>query len=305
MIRLGALEKAATFFHSEEFEVWDISFEKFRPGFVGRIYPFDRFKTIYHRPTRRETLGVGTDVVLPDSCVVRHCATNEVFMVSKIPHTDADHDVVYDTGVSMHRPSHLLDLVRPTIMGTGDDLGALQDVIVGKMYLDLELRTTERENDAYEKFKGRFFVTMAYGIIAEQGDFLVGDGIDMRLELVYDDGGYQMGRADDVGDEREVVTYRLPLGTGAAYDPATGTYTKGTTADRLFSATVSPVKTEEGDTTTDIQSLDINLYVDFSNIGFVPEPEHEVVYNSIVYHIDSVRSDPESKQWVIKCRRKG
>ena len=302
MISLGILKGPATFFHTDSFSEWNPALERFDPSFTGRLYPFDRFKTIYHRPTRRETLGVDDNVILPDSMVIRHDASGEVFIVGETLRFDSDGNYLYDRAYSLHRPSMFLDVIRPAIQGSGDDLGPLVSTSIGKLHLDTELRTAETERDAYEKFKGRFFITMPDSLKIQKGDFLVGDGKSFRVTIQYYDGGYQMARADEFTDEREVLTYKLPTGSGAAYDPATGTYTASATVDRQFSAIVSPVSDEEASDKTELQAHYIRLYIEFDHIGFSPAPENRVVRGVDNYLIKKVKSDPESKQWVVDCR---
>jgi hypothetical protein len=303
MIALGVLKRSASFFHTDSFEVWDSASSAFIPGFTGRIYPFDRFKTIYHRPTRREMLGVPVDFSPPASLVLRHPATGEEYIIGETKKMDTDRDIPYDHAYALHRVLRTLSVVRPTIQGSGDDLGALVPVVVGLLHADLELRTSEREQDAYEKFKGRFFVTMPNSIKVQKGDFLVGGSDSFRVEVAYLDGGFQMARADDVHDERETLTYFLPTGSGASLDPATGAYTKESTVPRLFSGIVSPVDNSEADHRPGLQQPEIRVFVEREHIGFEPEVGRLIERGSDRYEVHSVRIDPESDQWILACRR--
>lgn len=303
MITLSTLRKASTFFHTDQFSVWNPVHERFDPGFTGRVYPFDRFKTIYHRPTRRETLGIRDSSSLPASRVIRHDVTAEVFIVGATLRSDSDNNRIYDIAYSLHRPSLLADLTRPTIQGAGDDLGPLVDIVVGKIHLDTELRTSEAENDAREKFKGQFFITMPSSYKVKQGDFLVCPDSTFRVQLVYEDGGYQMARADNIPDQRVVLTYKLPTNAGASYTPATGVYTGTTTVDRLFSALVSPIVRKDETDATEMQDKSVRITVEFDHIGFPPSPGEQILMGAEALTISAVRSDAESRQWLLTCRR--
>jgi hypothetical protein len=303
MISLGILKKSASFFHTDSFEVWDDASSSFVPGFIGRVYPFDRFKTIYHRPTRREMLGIPTDFTLPASKVIRHQVSMQVYLVSDTLKLDSEKEIAYDSAYALHRASRTFSVIRPTIQGSGDDLGPLVPVTVGTLHGDLELRTSEREQDAYEKFKGRFFVTLPNSIQIQRGDFLVDGGRSFRVEVQYMDGGFQMARADEMADERSVLTYYLPSGSGASFDPTTGSYTKETTVPRQFSAIVSPEDVSEAEKRPGLQDVAIRVFVERNHVGFVPEVGRKIEYGGALYEISSVRIDPESDQWILQCRR--
>lgn len=303
MISLGVLKKSASFFHTDSFEVWDAASSSFVSGFQGRIYPFDRFKTIYHRPTRREMLGIATDFSLPPSLVVRHVPSSQVYIVSDTLKLSSEKEIPYDSAYALHKVSYEFDLIRPTIQGSGDDLGPLVPVNLGLLHGDLELRTSEREQDAYEKFKGRFFVTLPNSVQIEKGDFLISGGRSFRVEVQYVDGGFQMARADEMEDKRVVLTYYLPSGSGASFDPTTGQYTKESAAPRQFSGIVSPEEVSETDKRPGLQQPGIRVFVEQSHIGFTPEVGREIEYGREMYEIASVRIDPESEQWILTCRR--
>ena len=303
MIALGVLARSARFFNNEDFEIWDDSLEDFAPGFIGRLYPFDRFKTIYHRPTRRETLGVDVGTQIPGTKVIRHVASQEVFMVGETLRFDSDGNRLYDSAYSLHRPLGMFTLLRPETLGTGDNLGPLIDVNLGPLHADLELRTSEREQDAYEEFKGRFFLTAPDSKQIQKGDFLIFGQKSYRVEVQYLDGGYQLARVDEVSNKRENLTYLLPIGLGASFDPSTGAYTKQPVAERVFTAIVSPVTDAEQTDRTELSDPQIKLYIGFSHIGFEPKIGHMIRRDDAEYKISAIRSDPESEQWILTCRR--
>lgn len=304
MTVLSRLSLASGYFQSDTFLSWDPSTDTFlSEEFVGRLYPFDRFKTIYHRPTRRETLGVEPGVSVPAGLVIKHVPSDEVFIVTATERYDTDEDTVYDRAYALHRPEFHGRIHRYAVQGSGDDLGPeiLQDI--GPVYFDQELRADKKEGEAYQSFRGNFFVTYPAGLGIQKGDFLVSDsGRSFRLDVTYLDGGFGLARAEDVAYYKRTFVYRMKQGVSGGYDAATGTYTQPTTVSRQFSATAR-YRTKEGLNASNTVEQELILYVDKPTVGFQFRLESLLIDGPDTYVINELGDGVDGDQWVIKARR--
>jgi hypothetical protein len=77
-----SLQTAATFFNYEDFNAWNPATSTFAFQLTGKLRRIDRFQTIYHRPTRRQTLSFQDGSTIPASGVLQHAPSGAVFIVS-------------------------------------------------------------------------------------------------------------------------------------------------------------------------------------------------------------------------------
>jgi len=157
---LSKLKVPASITRLDRMVFWDRSSDSFPVGntFRARVYPADRFKTIYHRPTRRETLSLHPRQKIGPSLLVKHLASGKTYALAGEDRLDSSDDTIYDTARSVHLVARG-EVFREEVQGTGDDLGPLVRVSQGTLYGDLELRTEERVPDTHREQSGSFFLT--------------------------------------------------------------------------------------------------------------------------------------------------
>lgn len=307
MSNLSRLKLAAKYFHGEIFENWARASNAWNTGFEGRIYVFDRFKTIYHRPTRRETLGIAREVTLPSDLVLKHAATDVVYMVSATDRTDVDYVNIYDRARALHRASDLGTLVRYSTQGTEDNLGVLVAVSQGYVYYDTELKSDTSDQSAFALQQGdkvgQYFVTLPDSLPAEDGDYILSSTGDyFRLDILYNDGGYLLARATGMAPNHETMVYELRTGAGGSYDPDTGVVTPATRADRNFSGYVGSLEKSDQDVEGGVD-YDLEVWVDVDHVGFTPVPGDYVRARGLRYHIDTVTKSHSGVKYRFLCGR--
>lgn len=270
MTALSRLKLAAQYFQAETFLTWDSATDTFSTtSFVGRLYPFDRFKTIYSRPTRRETLGVKESVAVPEGGVIRHNQSGDTFIVTDTERYDVDDDKQYDRAYAIHRARYHGKIVRYQTQGAGDDLGPELYTEIGPVWFDTELRADKQEDEAYHAFRGYYYLTYPITLDVRDDDYLVSDsGEWFRVDEKYIDSGFGLGRGEDVEFLKETFTYSLYTGTGGGYDPSTGVYTPPTTAARDFSGHVRIEKHLSLVDSVSAHASSLRLYVDENSVGF-------------------------------------
>lgn len=304
---LSRLKLAATFFHTESFDVWNRATDSWLSGFTGRVYVFDRFKTIYHRPTRRETLGITRETVLPADLVIRHTVTGAVYMVSATDRTDVDHVQVYDRARALHLTTTQGDLIRYATQGTGIDLGPLVAQDLGKCYYDLELRSETADQVEYAvqlgDMIGRYFLTVPDTAPIQKGDYIQGpDGTYYRLDVIYADSGFKLARAVDVAPLHEDIVYERPNSTPGGYDPATGVVTSVGRTDLTFSGYIGSLESAGQDVVVNVE-YDLEIWVDKAHVGFEPAAGDFVRARGVRYHIDKVTIGYNGTKYQLLCRR--
>ena len=297
---LSRLSLAAGFFHDERFDLWDTLLNDWvTEAFTGRLYVFDRFKTIYHRPTRRETLGIKPGVPSPAGQVIRHSSTGDIFIVTQTERFDADADKVYDRAFALHRPIGLGTLERYDSTGTPPDMGEEVPIHSEPVWYDIELRTDAEDDEAYQSYHGNYFLTMPMSTTVRKGDWILGvDGATYRVDEPYIDGGFRLARAQDVPYPKETFTYLArDLSTGG-YDPATGEYTQPQSTGYDFSAQIVKLIHSVAGDERDSHQSDLEIAVDTRTIGFTPEVGYRVIRgrDSRTYRIDEVREGSEADQ---------
>ena len=305
----GSLQKlkiAAELSQVDSFTIWDRTSNSFGEQFTARQYVADRFKSIYHRPTRRETIALPSSFSAPASLLVRNEATQDVFALSDIDRYDAAYDELYDNARALHRVS-AGEVFREAVQGTGDNLGALVRSSVGILYADLELRTEENYPDAHREQYGNFFLTCPQdpSLVLQDGDYYVFSagpysGQEFRIRERYIEAGFQLARAESRAKNTESLTYKLITAAGS-YDPTTGVVTPPTTEDRVFSATVTYAKADAG--APPILGRRLTIYVPTGNVGFAFASEGRIVRGSDTYEIRDVSVGADNLQWILEVER--
>jgi hypothetical protein len=287
---------------------WDRASDSFPVSneFQGRVYPADRFKTIYQRPTRRETLSIPSTQAINTSHLVLHRAMNEVFAVSEVPRWDSSSDTVYDTARALHRVTQGR-VYREATQGTGDNLGALVRSDEGVLYGDLELRTEVRLPDAHREQYGDYFLTCPYdsALILQDGDYFSFEdgfysGKEFRVREAYTEAGFQLARVESREKDVEDMVYELITAAGG-YSATTGSVIPQTVSDRAFSGTVTNTETDSDGQT--LAGKDITIYVYLEHVGFDFLIDGIIRRNGFRYKIYSTKIGADGEQWIIKALR--
>jgi hypothetical protein len=300
-----ALKTAAGFFQHESFSPWDADTDTFGPSFIGRLQRVDRFRTIYHRPTRRQQLAFQADVTLPTSGIVRHDPTGEVFLLSGTLETEWHKgDQLYERLVALHRaspPSGGLGSYQPTqVLGAGDDLGVVVLGASQPVYYDTELRTVSNEQGLEEATTGEELGVYSKNITPESGDFFLLGGEYYRITYPYIDGGFSLTRMVKEDPSFVTLIYDYGTATDGGYDPATGTVIPPTSATRLVSAI--PGKREMArDRESQDYTKTAELFIYQRHVGFEPKVDDTFTLDSQLYKILSVGEDTQEKQWIIEA----
>jgi hypothetical protein len=297
----AALSTSSTFFMKDRLQCWNPTTDTFGDEFIGRIERVDRFKTIYNRPTRRETLTFVDGITLPDSGVIKRVDTNEVFLVSETIHTEIwQGEQTYEHIVALHRvtPSSGGVAVYQEIgtSGVGEDLGQVSVQSQTPVYLDIELRTLVQERDAVEVETEQLFAHFSLNVSPSPGDFFVFGGEYYRIANFYTDSGFNSARL--VQEPPNFSTIIFKVATGApSYDPATGEVTESTDA-RAVSCLIrknSTITTRDNE----VRSRQLDFFVYNRHIGFTPKVGKKVTFDKIEYEIIEVSLALSEQQWHI------
>jgi hypothetical protein len=283
---------------------WDAVNEAFVSGFTGRLTRIDRFRTLYHRPTRRQKLTFSKDVSLPSSYVVKRDADDEVFVVSETLEREFwRNDDNYDNVVTLHRvvgPSGgVVEHHAARTSGAGDDLGAVTVANVGPGFADFELRTTQREDVTEDVELGNYLVTYSKGIAAQVGDYLKFGDDYYRLSHLYFDSGFYAARAYREAPAYVTAEYQFRNPPQISYDPTTGAVTEPAPATRQVSLLVSK-RTTRADAGGDKPDLELEAFVYTHHIGFVPQLLDKLTIDSTVYRVLEVEYSQLQLQWRLR-----
>ena len=296
------LKTSASYFLKDTFEAWDASTNTFSGEIPVRLHRADRFKTIYHRPTKRQKISVMQGVSLPSSGVIRHTATNEVFLTSVFEETEIwQGQEVYEKLVTLHRAEPLSGgyaEFRPvTVSGSGDNLGAVSYSVPEHSYAELELRTVGEESGSLEVDIGQMTAHLSRNVLASPGDFLIFGGDYYRIVFPYSDSGFRAARLVKEDPNYQTITYKLDTGT-AGYNPVTGAFSQGT-QDRLVSALIGDAQTER-DRQSSAYNRMLSLYIYQAHIGFPPKVGDKIVHDGTTYEILKVTENQRELQWRVE-----
>jgi len=294
-----SLSTSTDYFLHDDFESWDPATNTFLPGLQGRFHRADRFKTIYHRPTRRHKISLTGDTALPASGVIRHTKTQEVFLTSVLEEEEIwQGQEVYERLVTLHRAvpfsGGYAQFHPVTVAGSGDNLGEVSYAAFDPAYIEIELRTASDEKDSLDVSIGDFNCHLSRNITPDPGDYFLFNGTYYRVAIPYSDSGFRAARLVKEEPHYETLTYKLDTGT-SGYDPVTGTFSAGT-ADRLVSAIFGDAETMR-DRTSGAYNRVISAFVYQRHIGFTPKVGDKVVHNGQEYEILKVAENQRELQW--------
>jgi hypothetical protein len=298
-----SLAASAARWRNDEFSYWDPATNLFSTTTVlGRLFRADRFTTIYHRPTRRSTIGLLE--AAPASGVVRRRLGGDIFLLSDTQRQEVfQGDHVYDTLRASHlvtAPSGGLAEFHPaTLAGTGDDLGAVSLATAVPVYLDLELQTAVSPNDSEETLSGRWLINYSRNVAPKPGDYFKMGDRWFLVQMPYVDGGFYLLRSLEAVVGYHTFTYQLKTGTGSGYNPITGTVGSPETP-RVFSALRGLESMESTATAQATSKRRLELFVYTHHIGFTPNAGDTIKDATRTYRVESVVMRREELQWKIE-----
>lgn len=299
-----SLRSAAARFQHDEFHPWieaDGAFDTSAEAIiVGRLFRIDRFTTIYHRPTRRRQITLPPRTVLPQSLVVKHRLTGEIFILSQSHRMDSVAASVYDDIVTGHLampPSGGRGTVfRPTLQGTLDDPGPAELIEIADTYMDVELRTTENVANAEEQTVANTMIVISSSVSVADNDWVRLNGANYKVTEPYFDGGFTYVRALKEPYDLSVLTYYFDTGFGGGYDPETGVVTQTVTEAKQISGIVV-LKQETASGTGEVEAWSGKAYIDVNMITWKPTINHSIEYAGVKYKIVSVTLGKAAVQW--------
>lgn len=295
---LALLAKSANIAHTETLQVWDRASNSYAAWAKGRLHPYDRFKSIYHRPVQRETLAVPAGTALPASLVLKVPSSGTLFAISTTPKQDAVFDSVFDLAIALHRVSPGT-VRRPAVTGTGDNLGAVVLQSMGTQHFGVELHTLKGDEYLAVDQTGVYLLTTTFERQLQDGDLLTLDGVEYEVQEAYNDSGFQAMKALQHVEPYEDMVYELAT-TGGGYNPTTGVVGSSVIANRAFSGVVKVVVSESG---PDTFSKEIEVFVRTQHVGFSFKDNGTIRRGSDKYRIRSIGQSMDRKQWRIRADR--
>jgi hypothetical protein len=299
-----SLKTAAQAFHGDRFYGWDATTDTFTRPFYGRLFIADRFKTIYNRPTRRQKLTMPEGVRLPASYVIRRQQDSEVFLLSTlvekeywkgVEHYDSIgtvHRAMPDTGGAATHHAY-------GTTGSGAALGTVGVTASTKVYVDLEMRTTESE-DLTEKLKtGHYVCYHSVNVEFTPGDYLEFDGKHYRVEVETFDSGFGFSRLVQEDPCYTNGVYYYEGSATVAYNPATGVASSSGAVSTPFSF-IPGFMVDSFDSSSQSYDNDSTIYVYARHLGFTPKAEDRVEIGGKTLRVKRVEHSALQLQWKLE-----
>lgn len=203
------LKRIALKHANEPMEAWDPVTESWVPNFfVARIDLTDRFLSNFNRPTRMRMMLHDDQAVFPDSRVIRHPGTHDVYMLGTT-RKDARKGVPY-VGLTLCRlateipggSAGYATITRKVPQGPSSDPGWLVETVFAKTFVDTEFLSSADEVGATDLRIERFNAFMPLSAQAQQWDFLTLQGVRYRVVDTFADSGLFATRLDREEDVR-------------------------------------------------------------------------------------------------------
>lgn len=297
------LSRIATHFNAPEFEYLDPTTRQWMEGFSGRLAISDRFLSNFNRPTRKRMLYTGYDVDLSSWDVARLKSTGEIYLLGV-----SRRDTFKTNGTTQLTVCHMVTpglsagvaaIERPTVAGSGDDLGWVVMQPVAESYLDLELRATSREPGSKEVEVGSY-----YGFAEAHGDIVKGDrmtlnGIPYVVDEVAYDSEFKMLRMTDRDVHYVDMVFTIATGTPVR-NRVTGEYETAEVTRNVSGLWVDLHDTNNGFSPDAVDYSEVRISVD--HIGFDPKPDMAVQLDGKAYTVAYVELAEYRRQWIVRLK---
>ena len=301
------LNKIAQARMGEWFASWDG--DKFvQNSFNGRIAIFDRFLSIYNRPTRKRQLYVKPGTLLPTSLVIQHQASGEMYIVGQ-GRADARDDVAEgNTYVEMYMlhtctpnpdgSSGVALHTRKEVQGPDNDPGWLVNVELGGVFMDMEFRTSSAEEGMYDSKTENFYAWAPLPVKVNQHDFFSLNGINYRVVDTFVDAGMRGLRLDREPDNRVDFVIRVegnPVFNPITYEEETSVKDYNVTGTVTSLTDLARWRVESRTNST------ITVVIDEKHIGFTPTPNMVIMYQGLERRIRDVSTQAGERQFTVTC----
>lgn len=301
------LNKIAQARMGEWFASWDG--EKFvRNSFKGRIAIFDRFLSIYNRPTRKRQLYVKPGTRIPESLAIQHQASGEIYIVGQ-GRADARDDVdggkAYVDMYMLHNctpnpdgSSGLALHTRKEAQGPDHDPGWLVNTDLGSVFMDMEFRTSSAEEGMYDSKTENFYAWAPLPVKVNQHDFFELNGISYRVVDTFVDAGMRGLRLDREPDNRVDFVIRVvgnPVFNPVTYEEETNIEDFNVTGTVTSLTDLARWRVETRTNST------ITVVVDEKHIGFTPTPNMVIMYQGLERRIRDVSTQAGERQFTLTC----
>lgn len=302
------LNKIAQTRMGESFSAW-VSGDTFvENAFKGRVHLTDRFLSIYNRPTRKRQLFVRPGTKLPETYVMRHQSTGEVYILGN-GRQDARDDV---DGGKAYSDMYILHLCTPTSGGSSglaiqkrkvpkgppENPGWLVEEVISETFIDMEFRTSSAEEGIYDTKTENFYAWTPITVEAFQHDVFELDGRSYRVVDTFTDAGMRGLRLDRERDNR--VDFTITFTGPTVYNK--DTYKMETTSGTHNVTGTVREKTDLALWRSESRTAPgIEVVIEEDHIGFIPKPNMKISYQGKERIIKDVASSVGDRQFSLVC----
>lgn len=290
------LVAAARYFDTTWFDSYDAASQQWElRAFKGQLKKADTFVSIWNRPTRKRMLYTQPGQE-PPTPIIRVNGTTQVMLVGT-NHPDFTSSRHYRNVQTLHEARGQAAITRL-------DRYTTPSVVVerrsqGNVFVDFELRSIEEDLNRTVNHYGHYFAFMASNSQIKKHDVLTFEGKDYFIIDLYVDSGFLSARVEQRQDERQILSYTQV--NSNTYNHNTQAVTETVTAHTVV-ARVATVKKDQLPN-SDILSNYLRVLLDpqFSP-GLIPKPNDKITVSGQVYHVESVRAEPNNTEFDLVVR---
>lgn len=283
------LFQAAKYFDLQRFENYDFTTNAWAGTyFEGQLKKSDTFQTIYHRPTRKRMLYCVPGQT-PASTVVRVETTGEQFIVGALQE-DSHQNTHYRNVYALHKPRGIATITRLAPTGPSNDPGWAIQTTVETMFVDLEMRSVNENEDDTLTHRGHFFATLPFNSLLQRSDLITLDGEPYYVLERYIDSNMVAARVAQHRDPRENFVYWRHGPDGYSGGVVTPGGTNYNVSGRVGETTV-------GEVSGDIAATAIKVIIPTAWIGFEPGIDDKITVAGREYRIRRIIRDVLEDEW--------
>lgn len=280
--------QAARYFDLQDFENFDTATATWTgQTFQGQQKVSDKFSSIYHRPTRKAMLYCAEDVT--PASVIRNVSSGEVFMVGTLQ-PDTHDNTFYRKVYAIHRALALGTLLRKAPVGPVNNPGWAVEVNMGQVWVDLELRSANENEELIPISNEHYFVTMPSDADTREFDSIVVGGVNYWAVADYVDSSFKMFRAGKHKDPRDNLVFRRKAGT---------TYSGGQVVPNWqdFNITARTGRADFSQSDGITAKNRIKIMIQDGWIGVTPTTDDKITVWGKDYDILTVTRDSSDLEW--------
>ena len=271
---------------------------------TGRLGPVDRFLSIYNQPTRMRGLFLRPGTTLPASRIVKHEASNRIYLLG-VERMDAKWDEAggdpYVSVISAHDVSEsvlgyggVCTITRRVPLGPQDNPGWLVETEVCQTYSDLQHYSSAKEPQVFDHKTSTFVAWFSSAITLMAHDKVQVGPTSYRVQETFSDMGMLGARLTRDPDPRmDVQVVRVTR----EYNENTYDYH---TTRQVFNVTVAVPLVEDTALWGDRESS-VTLSIQAEHIGFPPEVDMEVIFQGVSRRVSQVINPAGDSQYKVVC----